>query len=81
MNYEDSIINLAMAILESRLKQASYSFTSPDSVKQYLRLNLQNQERIFGAMYLNNQHQLISLKSFIPGQSIPSKSVPVKSPD
>lgn len=63
MNYEDSIINLAMAILESRLKQVSYSFTSPDSVKQYLRLNLQNQEReFFGAMYLNNQHQLITFE-------------------
>lgn len=63
MNHEDSIINLAMTILESRLKQTSYSFTSPDAVTQYLRLNLQNQEReFFGALYLDNQHQLISFE-------------------
>lgn len=47
MNHEDSIINLAMAILESRLKTTSFSFTSPDAVKQYLRLHLQNKEREF----------------------------------
>ena len=63
MNHEDSIINLAMAILESRLKTTSFSFTSPDAVKQYLRLHLQNKEReFFGALYLNNQHQLISFE-------------------
>ncbi|EDD7107434.1 DNA repair protein RadC [Salmonella enterica subsp. enterica serovar Enteritidis] len=63
MNHEDSIINLAMAILESRLKATSFSFTSPDAVKQYLRLHLQNKEReFFGALYLNNQHQLISFE-------------------
>lgn len=63
MNHEDSIINLAMTILESRLKQTSYSFTSPDAVTQYLRLHLQNQEReFFGALYLDNQHQLISFE-------------------
>jgi DNA repair protein RadC len=63
MNHEDSIINLAMTILESRLKKTSYSFTSPDAVTQYLRLHLQNQEReFFGALYLDNQHQLISFE-------------------
>lgn len=63
MNHEDSIINLAMAILESRLKITSFSFTSPDAVKQYLRLHLQNKEReFFGALYLNSQHQLISFE-------------------
>lgn len=63
MNYEDSIINLAMGILESRLKKTSFSFTSPDAVKQYLRLHLQNQEReFFGALYLNNKNQLISFE-------------------
>lgn len=63
MNHEDSIINLAMTILESRLKKTSFSFTSPDAVKQYLRLHLQNEEReLFGALYLNNQHQLISFE-------------------
>lgn len=63
MNHEDSIINLAMAILESRLKTTSFSFNSPDAVKQYLRLHLQNKEReFFGALYLNNQHQLISFE-------------------
>ena len=60
MNHEDSIINLAMAILESRLKTTSFSLTSPDAVKQYLRLHLQNKEReFFGALY---QHQLISFE-------------------
>ncbi|EHF9230346.1 DNA repair protein RadC, partial [Salmonella enterica] len=63
MNHEDSIINLAMTILESRLKTTSFTFTSPDAVKQYLRLRLQNKEReFFGALYLNNQHQLISFE-------------------
>ncbi|AYN25625.1 DNA repair protein RadC (plasmid) [Buttiauxella sp. 3AFRM03] len=63
MNHEDSIINLAMTILESRLKQTSYSFTSPDAVTQYLRLHLQNQEReFFGALYLDNLNQLISFE-------------------
>ena len=63
MNHEDSIINLAIVILESRLKQTSFSFTSADAVKKYLRLHLQNHEReFFGALYLNNQHQLISFE-------------------
>ncbi|MCZ6132211.1 DNA repair protein RadC [Cronobacter sakazakii] len=68
MNYEDSIINLAMGILQSRLKQTSYSFTSPDAVKQYLRLHLQNQEReFFGALFLDNQNQLISFEMIHSG--------------
>ena len=59
MSYEDSIINLAMDILELRLKTASYSLTCSDAVKQYLRLYLQHKEReFFWALYLNYQHQL-----------------------
>ncbi len=60
LNVEDSIIEMALRVLEERLKRTTFEFTSPDAVKQYVRLHLQGKEReFFGVLFLNNQNQLL----------------------
>ncbi|MDM2765688.1 MULTISPECIES: JAB domain-containing protein [Citrobacter] len=60
---EQKIINLAISILDRELKEHGVSFTSPEVVKDYLRLQLQDKEReYFGAMFLNTQNQLIKFE-------------------
>lgn len=60
LNVEDSIIEMALRVLEDRLKRTTFEFTSPDAVKQYVRLHLQGKEReYFGVLLLNNQNQLL----------------------
>lgn len=57
---EDKAIAKAMAILESRMKTRGISLTSPDAVRDYLRLKIQNLEHEeFHVLFLDNQHQLI----------------------
>jgi len=58
---EDKIIAEAMAILRARMRVYEYTFTSPELVKKYIRLQLsENSYESFGILYLNNQHQLIT---------------------
>lgn len=60
LNVEDSIIEMALRVLEERLKRTTFEFTSPDAVKQYVRLHLQGKDReFFGVLFLNNQNQLL----------------------
>ncbi len=60
LNVEDSIIEMALRVLEERLKRTTFEFTSPDAVKQYVRLHLQGKDReYFGVLFLNNQNQLL----------------------
>lgn len=60
LNVEDSVIEMALRVLEDRLKRTTFEFTSPDAVKKYVRLHLQGKEReYFGVLFLNNQNQLL----------------------
>ncbi len=57
----------ALAILESRAKTGPF-FTSPQSVKDYCRLNIAHEEReVFGVLFLNSQHQLIEFRVMFQG--------------
>lgn len=60
---EKSIIAQALAILDSHLKKSEFLFTSPDAVRNYVRLHLQEKENEhFGALYLNNENRLIEFE-------------------
>lgn len=60
---EVAIISQALAILDKELKSNPISLSSPDAVRNYLRLQLQGKEReFFGALFLNNQNQLIEFE-------------------
>ena len=59
-NNEDSIINNALSIIESRLCRPSDYFTSPDNTKTYCKLKLSLLEHEeFHVLFLDNQHGLI----------------------
>lgn len=57
---QQRIITMALLLLDKQLKRKSVVFPSTAEVKQYLRLQLEQQEReIFMVMHLDNQHRLI----------------------
>ena len=57
---DDSIIAHALRILESRMKAAGDSLSSPLSVRNFLRLKLAQADReIFACIYLDAQHRVI----------------------
>lgn len=54
---EDEIIERAIAIIESRLKQPGQCFESTTDTKRYLQLHLSELEyESFRVMFLNAQH-------------------------
>lgn len=58
---EDAIIEQAKFILSSRMKEVVFSATGVNSVKDYLVLNIAEKEHeVFGIMYLDSRHRLIS---------------------
>lgn len=76
---EETILRAAADILYKRFSAAPMysgnSFTTPDSVKQYLALELGNLEHeVFAVMYLDNRHHLIDcvheFKGTIDGASV-----------
>ena len=65
---EDSIIAQAMSILEERMKKTDITLGSPEAVRQYLKLKLGTKENeVFCVLYLNTQHQLISMEEVFQG--------------
>lgn len=57
---QQRIITMALLLLDKQLKRKSVVFPSTTEVKQYLRLQLEQQEReLFMVMHLDNQHRLI----------------------
>ncbi|ATM96783.1 DNA repair protein RadC [Yersinia frederiksenii ATCC 33641] len=57
---QQRIITMALLLLDKQLKRKSVIFPSTTEVKQYLRLQLEQQEReLFMVMHLDNQHRLI----------------------
>ena len=54
---DDDIIDNALLILASRLHQPGVAITCPGDTKDYLRLQLaEQQSEVFCAMFINNQH-------------------------
>ncbi|MCW7763386.1 JAB domain-containing protein [Photorhabdus luminescens] len=65
---EKIIVNQALDILDSHLKEKSITIDNPDTIKNYLRLHLELEEReIFGVLFLDAQHKLISLEKLFMG--------------
>ncbi|NHB98748.1 RadC family protein [Photorhabdus stackebrandtii] len=65
---EKIIVNQALDILDSHLKERSITIDNPDTIKNYLRLHLELEEReIFGVLFLDTQHKLISLEKLFMG--------------
>ncbi|WP_192900938.1 hypothetical protein [Photorhabdus luminescens] len=51
---EKIIVNQALDILDSHLKERSITIDNPDTIKNYLRLHLELEEReIFGVLFLD----------------------------
>jgi DNA repair protein RadC len=64
---EDEVIIRALAILRARFRQRDV-FSSPDSVKDYLRLQAQGLEHeVFAVMYLDAQNRLIDYERMFRG--------------
>jgi len=66
--FDGEIINLAIKILDSQLKEKGDAFTSPQLTRNFLRLNLELLEHeVFAVMFLDNQHRLIEFKVMFTG--------------
>lgn len=72
---EKQIINQAKKILLEKSRKDSVAFTSPNTIKEYLLLELAAVEHeVFGVVLLDNQHRLIGIKKMFNG-TIDSASV------
>ncbi len=68
MNDENAAIERALAILAKRLKQNGPALSSPQDVKNYLRLYLAEKEyEVFMVLHLDNQHAVISIEELFRG--------------
>ena len=69
MNDRDQkVINKAIKILDSKLRDVEIALDSPDAVETYLRLRLQLAEReTFSIMFLDAQHRLIKYTELFYG--------------
>ncbi len=58
---EDAAIKRALRILENRIREPGMSYTSPDSVRQYLTLKMAKLEReVFTVLFLDTRNRLIA---------------------
>ena len=65
---DDELIFEARKVAEKRLESFSETFTNPSKARQYLVDILQNEKHeVFGALFLTNQHGLISYKKLFFG--------------
>ena len=65
---EQQVIDQALAILTSRLKEKSAAFSNTNMVKEFLRLQLEPKEREhFSVMFLDAQHRLIEYQVLFIG--------------
>lgn len=61
--HEQAVIDAALAILASRLREGGAVFSAPQTVRDYLTLHLAGREReAFSVLYLDNQHRLIAFE-------------------
>jgi len=65
---DDNIIDDAMLILEKRMSVPESWITSPKSSIEYLKLSIGNKEQeIFGCLFLDNRHGVISSEDLFYG--------------
>ena len=65
---DDAIIASALRIIESRMRIATVSMSSPQAVKDHLRLNLATLEHeVFGVLWLDSQNRLIEYQELFRG--------------
>ena len=66
--HDDTIIQNAIQILESRIQLPSDYLTSPDNTRRFLRLKLSNLEHeVFAVLFLDSQHGVIKYKEMFTG--------------
>ena len=58
---DDQVVHRALQLLESRLRAADVTLTSPTAVRDYLRLRLADLEHeVFVVLFLDSQHRLLA---------------------
>lgn len=66
--YDDSIIEHAINLLERRIFTDGPKLEKPDDVRNYLRLKLvQEPNEVFSVVFLNTQHQVIACETLFRG--------------
>ncbi len=64
----DTIIRRALHVLASRLGEPGAALTSPQSVREYLRLRIGAEEcERFVALWMNHQHQVVEIEELFRG--------------
>lgn len=67
-NYEQSIVDLAVCILDNQLREAGPAMANPDAVRKLLRLHIETLEHeAFAVLFLDNQHKLIKFEVMFRG--------------
>lgn len=65
---EQRAIDKALKIIDKKIFEREVSFTSPDLVKNYLRLQLEGKnDEHFGVVFLDNQNRLIASEVLFTG--------------
>lgn len=65
---QEDIINQACGILSDSFRRESFSAHSSDVVKKYCQLKIAHLEHeVFSALYLDNQHRLITFSNIFRG--------------
>lgn len=68
MTSDDEIIQQALNILTARLKEPGVSLSSPDAVKQFLRLKLASKDHeVFAVLFLDVKNRLIEYEEMFRG--------------
>jgi hypothetical protein len=64
----DAVIARALRIMEARLQYRDVALTSPQAVRDYLRLRIANREHeVFVALFLDSQNRLIAADELFRG--------------
>jgi len=64
----DSVIQQALTIMESRLQYRDVALTSPQAVRDYLRLRIADREHeVFVCLFLDSQNRLIAAEELFRG--------------
>ena len=65
---DDAVIEKAIEILESRIRKAGETMTSPGTVRDYLRMKLFRREHeVFCVLFLDSQHRAIGFEEMFRG--------------
>lgn len=68
IDYDDSIINQAIKLIQSKLKTPGKALTSPNLVREYLILHLaQFEEEHFSLVLLDNKHRVLGFENIFRG--------------